>query len=377
LRVALNVEQLLSPSPGGVGRYAAKLATNLVALGVAVEPVVARHTQEEVKAAWEDFGLDKVPEPTVLPLPRAALYDAWHLLAWPPLSKDRDVDVLHTPSLAVPPKSGKPLVVSVHDAAPWLYPESFTARGRWFHGVGVRVAARRADRVITGTEAAAAELRAYTRLPSSLVRVVPYGVDPNTLVPGEEPTMSVLREYGLSGTPYVLWVGSLEPRKGVGVLVAAMARLAAVGKTTALVLAGYAGWQNARLIPPEQRAQLGESLHQLGPVPEPDLQALYAGATLFAFPSFHEGFGLPVLEAMAAGTPVVASDIPALREVAGEAAVLVPPGDVQQWAGAIEDVLASHSRRAELADAGRRRAALFPWASTAAATLGVYKELVG
>jgi glycosyltransferase involved in cell wall biosynthesis len=377
LRVALNVEQLLSPSPGGVGRYAAKLATNLVALGVAVEPVVARHTQEEVKAAWEDFGLDKVPEPTVLPLPRAALYDAWHLLAWPPLSKDRDVDVLHTPSLAVPPKSGKPLVVSVHDAAPWLYPESFTARGRWFHGVGVRVAARRADRVITGTEAAAAELRAYTRLPSSLVRVVPYGVDPNTLVPGEEPTTSVLREYGLSGTPYVLWVGSLEPRKGVGVLVAAMARLAAEGKTTALVLAGYAGWQNARLIPPEQRAQLGESLHQLGPVPEADLQALYAGATVFAFPSFHEGFGLPVLEAMAAGTPVVASDIAALREVAGEAAVLVPPGDVQQWAGAIEDVLASHSRRAELADAGRRRAALFPWASTAAATLEVYKELVG
>jgi len=377
LRVALNVEQLLSPSPGGVGRYAAKLATNLVALGVAVEPVVARHTHEEVKAAWQDFGLDQVPEPTVLPLPRAALYDAWHLLAWPPLSKDGDVDVLHTPSLAVPPKKGKPLVVSVHDAAPWLYPESFTARGRWFHSVGVRVAARRADRVITGTEAAAVELRAYTRFPSSLVKVVPYGVDPNTLSAGAEPTTSVLREYGLSETPYVFWVGSLEPRKGVGVLVAAMARLAAAGKTTALVLAGYAGWQNARLIPPEQRAQLGESLHQLGPVPEADLQALYAGATVFAFPSFHEGFGLPVLEAMAAGAPVVASDIPAIREVAGDAAVLVPPGDVQQWTGALEDLLASPSRRAELAEAGRRRAALFPWASTAAATLEVYKELVG
>ena len=156
-----------------------------------------------------------------------------------------------------------------------------------------------------------------------------------------------------------------------------MARLAAAGKTTALVLAGYAGWQNARLIPPEQRAQLGESLHQLGPVPEADLQALYAGATVFAFPSFHEGFGLPVLEAMAAGAPVVASDIPAIREVAGDAAVLVPPGDVQQWTGALEDLLASPSRRAELAEAGRRRAALFPWASTAAATLEVYKELVG
>lgn len=377
MRVALNVEQLLSPSPGGVGRYAAKLASNLVALGVVVQPVVARHTREEVQEAWQDFGLDGVPEPTVLPLPRAALYDAWHLLGWPPLTSDTDVDVLHTPSLAVPPKRGKPLVVSVHDAAPWLYPESFTARGRWFHSVGVRVAARRADRVITGTQAAAEELRAYTRLPSSLVSVVPYGVDTNILAPGEEPTASVLRHYGLTGSPYVLWVGSLEPRKGVGVLVAAMARLAARGDPTALVLAGYAGWQNARLIPPEQRAQLGGSLHQLGPVPEADLQALYAGASVFAFPSFHEGFGLPVLEAMAAGAPVVASDIPAIREVAGDAAVLVPPGDVGQWAGALEDVLGSPSRRARLAEAGRRRAALFPWASTAAATLEIYKELVG
>jgi glycosyltransferase involved in cell wall biosynthesis len=377
LRVALNVEQLLSPSPGGVGRYTAKLATNLVALGVVVEPVVARHSHEEVKAAWEDFGLEAVPEPRVLPLPRAALYDAWHLLGWPPLSSDRDVDVLHAPSLAVPPKRGKPLVVSVHDAAPWLYPESFTPRGRWFHSVGVRVAARRADRVITGTEAAAAELRAYTRLPSSLVTVVPYGVDANSLTRSEEATTSVLRHFGLTDTPYVLWVGSLEPRKGVGVLVAAMARLATGDKATALVLAGYAGWQNSRLIPPEQRAQLGGSLHQLGPVTQPELQALYVGATVFAFPSFHEGFGLPVLEAMASGAPVVASDIPAIREVAGEAAVLVPPGDVGQWAGALEDVLGSPSRRAALAEAGRRRAAMFPWANTAAATLEVYKELVG
>jgi glycosyltransferase involved in cell wall biosynthesis len=377
LRVALNVEQLLSPSPGGVGRYAAKLASNLVALGVAVQPVVARHTHEEVKEAWEDFGLDDVPEPTVLPLPRAALYDAWHLLGWPPLTRDADVDVLHTPSLAVPPKRGKPLVVSVHDAAPWLYPESFTARGRWFHSVGVRVAARRADRVITGTEAAAVELRAYTRLPASLVTVVPYGVSPNNLGPDGEATTSVLRHYGLTGTPYVLWVGSLEPRKGVGVLVAAMARLAAEGKATALVLAGYAGWHNARLIPPEQRAQLGGLLHQLGPVPEADLQALYAGATVFAFPSFHEGFGLPVLEAMAAGAPVVASDIPPIREVAGDAAVLVPPGDVELWAGALEDLLDSAPRLAALAEAGRRRAALFPWSRTAAATLEVYQDLVG
>jgi glycosyltransferase involved in cell wall biosynthesis len=377
LRVALNVEQLLSPSPGGVGRYTAKLAANLVSLGVSVQPVVARHTQEEVRAAWEEFDLAGLPEPAVLPLPRAALYDAWNVLGWPALSHDKDIDVLHAPSLAVPPKRGKPLVVSVHDAAPWLYPESFTPRGRWFHNAGLRAAARRADRVITGTEAAAAELRAYTALPASLVTVVPYGVSPNHFRLGEEPTAKILRRHGLAETPYVLWVGSLEPRKGVGALVAAVARLAAGGKATALVLAGYEGWQNARLIPAGPRAQLGQSLHQLGHLPDVELQALYAGATVFAFPSFHEGFGLPVLEAMAAGAPVVASDIPPVREVAGEAAVLVAPGEVEAWAGALEAVLDNPSRRAELSEAGKQRAALYPWSSTAAATLEVYKDLAG
>jgi glycosyltransferase involved in cell wall biosynthesis len=112
-------------------------------------------------------------------------------------------------------------------------------------------------------------------------------------------------------------------------------------------------------------------------VPEGDLQALYAGATIFAFPSFHEGFGLPVLEAMAAGAPVVASDIPAIREVAGGAAVLVPPGDVNEWVEALEALLDSPSRQTELAGAGRERAAMFPWTSTAAATLAIYEELTG
>ena len=109
---------------------------------------------------------------------------------------------------------------------------------------------------------------------------------------------------------------------------------------------------------------------------DPELRALYASATVFAFPSLHEGFGLPVLEAMVAGVPVVASDIPAIREVAGDAAVLVPPGDADAWPEAVSRVLESPSLQAELAGTGRRRAALFSWARMAEATLGVYKELV-
>jgi glycosyltransferase involved in cell wall biosynthesis len=268
--------------------------------------------------------------------------------------------------------------VSVHDAAPVLFPEAFTARGRWFHKMGLRAATRRADLVITGSQAAAAELAAHTDLPAERLRVVPYGVDRAEVVP--EQLAAVRGRYGLSGGPYVLWVGSREPRKGVGILVTAMARLLAGRATpggTALVLAGYAGWQSRSLIAPGDVVQLGPALRRLGRVPASDLQALYAGATVFAFPSRHEGFGLPVLEAMAAGAPVVASDIPSLSEVTGGAAVLVGPGDVGAWVAALESLLEDQSRRAELAEAGRRRAREFSWEAMASATLAVYREALG
>jgi glycosyltransferase involved in cell wall biosynthesis len=374
--VAINAEQLMSPSPGGVGRYTAKLVSNLAELGVDVSTFVARHTPEEVRLAWVEFDLGALPGPTVLPLPRAALYDAWHLLDWPSVIRGADVDVVHAPSLAVPPKGGKPLVVSVHDAAPWLFPASFPLRGRWFHRAGVRTASRRADRILTGTEAAAQELLAHTSLPAQRLRVIPYGVDHPYPGPGPDDVSTVLRRYDLHDRPYVLWIGSLEPRKGLATLLAALVRLARTNPAPTLALAGYAGWRNENIISAEDRAVLGGALRELGRVYEPELQALYTGASVFAFPSWHEGFGLPVLEAMVAGAPVVASDIPALREVAGDAAIFVPPGRPEAWAEALSRVLGSASLRAELTAAGRSRAARFSWRRTAEATLAVYEELL-
>ena len=252
-------------------------------------------------SAAEAAGLSGRPGIVSLGLPRPLLYDAWHVLGLPPLGlADRrhgGVDVVHAPSVAVPPRGRTPLVVTVHDVAPAQYPETFSRRGRRFHAQGLAAAARRADVVIAVSHAAADEIVAHSTIPDGRIRVIPNGVDMIEVTDAQR--RRTIDRFGLGDAPYVLWVGSLEPRKGVGTLVAAMGR---TGGSARLVLAGYPGWLSDGLIDPGDRDALGDRLRQLGQVDEVDLWALYAGATVFALPSRHEGFGLPVLEAMSQGT---------------------------------------------------------------------------
>lgn len=381
MRVALNVEQLLYRSPGGVGRYTAQLAKLLPAGGSdEVVAFTARHPGPQVAAAVGRFGLEGL-EPVVLPLPRAVLYEGWHRVGWPPLPVAlAGADVVHAPSVAVPPKGRRPLVVTVHDAAPALYPEAFPRRGLRFHRLGLAAAARRADLVITVSHAAAAEIAAHTAIPAGRLRVVPNGVDPVAVDP---PTAAAARRrMGVDDRPYVLWVGSLEPRKNVGTLVRAMATLHRrqgndVAGRPRLVLAGYPGWLSADLIAATDRAALGDDLMQLGVILGDDLWALYAGASVFAFPSLHEGFGYPVVEAMSQGTPVVCADIEVLREVGGTAASYVAAADVAAWADAIEGLLGDDDARRRAGLAGVERSRVFGAVESVAATRAVYAEALG
>jgi glycosyltransferase involved in cell wall biosynthesis len=374
------VEQLLSRSPGGIGRYAGQLATLLAVLPPVDEvvPFVARHPRAEIARALARAGVT-VP-PVVLPWPRPLLDETWTRWGQPPLTLGapglRHVDVVHAPSVAVPGRGPTPLVVTVHDAASALWPDAFTARGRRFHARGAAAAARRADLVITVSHAAADEI--VTEVPglAGRLRVVHHGVAPRAVSAAER--ARVQRAFGLEDRRFVLWVGSLEPRKGVGTIVAAMARLHRLGATDAsLVLAGFAGWLRAGQIAGDDRAALGDSLVTLGPLSDADLWALYASATLFALPSRHEGFGLPLVEAMSQGAAVVCSDLPVTREVAGDAAVFVAAGDVDAWSEALAGLLADDAARAALGAAGRVRAAGFGVEAFVAGTRAVYREASG
>lgn len=390
MRVGLNVEQLLYRSPGGVGRYTAQLAKLLPASGGdEVVAFTARHPREEVEAAMRRAGVGSL-RPRVLPLPRPVLYESWHRLGWPPLTFGASVlagvDVVHAPSVAVPPRGRAPLVVTVHDAAPILYPEAFPRRGLRFHRMGLAAAARRADLVVAVSQAAAAEIAAHTSVPEERIRVVANGVEAVTVDAAS--AAAARRRLGVDDRPYVLWVGGLEPRKNVGTLVAAMAALSqrtesrrqqgnGVAGRPRLVLAGYAGWLTADLIGADDRGVLGEDLVQLGVIHGDDLWALYAGAAVFAFPSRHEGFGYPVVEAMSQATPVVCADIEVLREVGGDAATYVAATDVAAWADALGGLLGDEAARRYAGAAGVERSRRFGAAASVAATRAVYVEALG
>jgi len=382
VRVAVNAEQLLYRSPGGIGRYTAQLLTVLPRLfpGDEMVPFTARHSTDQVAAALGEAGADPATtsRAVMLPLPRPLLYEAWLGLGFPHLPGLHGADLVHAPSVAVPPHPRVPLVVTVHDTAPELFPDAFPARGRRFHRRGLAAAARRADLVLTVSASAAEEISLHSSIRPDRVRVVPNGIDPLDVAPARR--QDILAGRGLAGRPFVLWVGSLEPRKGVGTLLAAMAELrrrGGVGADVQLVLAGYPGWLGDDKGAAGDRAALGSSLQQLGQVTEEELWSLYGAATLFAFPSRHEGFGLPVLEAMSQGTPVVASDIPALREVTGGLARLVAAGDVPAWAGAIGDLLGDDSERRRLGAAGVAHARQFGVETTIAGIRAVYQEVLG
>jgi glycosyltransferase involved in cell wall biosynthesis len=388
MRVALNVEQLVQHPPGGIGRYTAELARLLPVTtehdgledpGVELVTFTAAHRPDTVARALDEFSLggDDGLHPIRLALPRPALYDSWNVLGTPPLGahpKLRHLDVVHAPSLAVPPASRARLVVTVHDAAPVLFPETYPPRGRWFHARGFAAAAKRADVVIALTQAAADEISEHTAVPIDRIRIVPHGVE-QEMVP-DDVVAETRRTLGIGTTPYVIWVGTLEPRKGLATLVEAFA---AVTETKdlphRLVIVGSPGWlDTADEIGASARA-LGDRVVFTGPVPDASLLALYRGADLLAFPSRHEGFGLPVLEAMAQGTAVLCSDIPPLHEVGEDVVSYVTPGDVQAWRDALVAILRDDAGRTALAHAGRARAEGFTWERCIERTRAVYRSV--
>ena len=260
----------------------------------------------------------------------------------------------------VPPAYRGRAVVTVHDLSFEHHPELMTPRDRALFRLLVPRSARRAERVLAVSEWTKRDLLERYGLPEEKVVVTPNGVDPAFASDGERP----------DGRPYLLFVGALQPRKDPATAVEALALL---DDELDLVLAGPEKRDPEDVHRAVERLGLDGRVRFLGHVEKPELAALYRGAACLVLPSRYEGFGLPVLEAMASGTPVVATRVGALPEVVRDAGVLVEPGDPLALAEGIERALAERER---LVEAGLARAKRFTWAETARRTLDVYRELV-
>lgn len=352
-------EQLLAPVPGGTGRYTSELLRALAVTtppGWTVRSVVARHG--EVASAR----VDGVPGPRVLPLSPRALAAAWHLGVpyWP------GGDAVHATTPLAPPRvpRGRTLSVAVHDVVPWTHPETLTAHGVAWHRAAISRAARRAHHLVLPTAAVAEELGRHVR-GNAAVRVIGHGPT-ERLHPQQRPAHQVGMQLP---ERYVLAIGTLEPRKGIDQLVEAVAGLDGVP----LVLVGRPGWGEAD---PHALARAhglpSERVRVLGGLSDTELASVLGAASVLAAPSRAEGFGLPVLEAMAAGVPVVHSDAPALVEVAGGAGISVPRGDVPALVAALRAVLGSPDRAEDLRGAGLACATEFSWRRAAESVWGLH-----
>ncbi|MEX1217856.1 MAG: glycosyltransferase family 1 protein [Acidimicrobiales bacterium] len=361
LRVAITLEQCWHAVPGGTARAAIESVralqrwTDLDLVGVS-----AKHRQPP-SSAWAP-----TIEVAQLPLPRLALYESWQRLRWPLVERATGtVDVIHATGMAMPPKSA-PIVVTVHDLAFLRDPSQFTRRGVSFFHRAIDLARRDGSVVICPSQATIAECIEHG-FDATKLRLVPWGID---VRPATDALITTTKaHFGIDGR-YVLWAGTIEPRKNLPVLLEAFEGLQ--DRDVTLVLAGPDGW-NEQI--DTQLNRLGSRVRRVGFVAPETLAALQAGAEVFCFPSRQEGFGLPVLEAMAQGTAVITSSGTATEEVVGDCGIVIDPSDSEALRAALERLLNDDTERARLGRAGSERALReFTWESTAKALQSAYKE---
>ena len=362
--------QLIDDRAFGVSNVILQLARALVDTVVDDELIVyGRRVRDELRGADGKPTLQHVsPRPTRHRAGRIL----WEQFALPRRAKRDELDVFHATGYVMPLAMKVPTVLTLHDLLVFSHPAYCTRANRTHYRLVVPPSVRRARRILTLSTAVREHVRERFGVPAARIDVVPPGIDERfRQVPQEREVADVARRYGLSA-PFMLAVGNHEPKKNLARVVDAFRALRERGTIDGeLVVTGGGGWGNV-LAGREQTP----GLRLLPYIPADDLAQLYRAARLLAFPSLAEGFGLPVIEAMATGLPVVASDVPALLESDPDAAVRVEPTSVDSIADGLERAWNDEQLRSELRRRGLAAARPFTWANAARATLDVYRRAV-
>ena len=361
LRVGFDISKSLGV-PDGIARYTELLLSGLL------------ECDPSVRYTLFDLTADDVDEARLTQMLGSRRSDI--TVADRRYPNDTDVDVFHSPAITLPPGRPCPIAWTLHDVTFLSHPNYHTIDNRVASLSATALAACRASAIVAVSDHSKAAAVELLDLPPERIEVIHSAADPFfSPLPHPERKMATLQRLGID-RPYVLAVGSLEPRKNLIRLVDAMLQLPAeVRAGLSLVTAGPSGWKNRPIHDRLEQASAELSIRQLGVVTRSDLALLYSCAEAFVYPSFAEGFGLPVLEAMACGAPVVTSNCSALPEVAGDAALLVDPEDADAIADAISRVVGDRALGDDLGQRSLARARDFSWQRTAEQTLALYRHM--
>lgn len=396
MRIAIDYTPAIQQQ-AGIGRYARELVRALARLDADNEYVLlqaGRGAQAEAGGWPDNFRVRSIP-----------ITDRWLAILWQRLRVPipvevltGSVDIFHSPDFVLPPVRNACTVLTVHDLSFLTTPATADAGLRDYLMKAVPRSVARADHILADSRSTKNDLVTYLDADPEQITVVYPGVDPRFRPLGEPAIADVCARYGLR-RPFILSVGTLQPRKNYPALIQAFARLcrgeagridglAAEGSRhrpaspprqgayLELVIAGGRGWLFDEVFETVARLGMDHRVQFLGHVADEDLPALYNAADVFALPSLYEGFGLPVLEALACGTPVVTSDVSSLPEVAGDAALLVSPDDVAGISEALWRVLTDEQLRSTLHRRGLIQAQRFTWQRAAETVLGIYRQVV-
>ena len=286
-------------------------------------------------------------------------------------------DITHFFNYIVPPGVEGKTIVTVHDMVIRAFPETMRTRTRAMLRMGLERSMKRADRIMTISEFSRQEIIKYYTRYEDKIRVVKCGVDLEKFRPAPQEEIQRVRESLNLPEEYFLFMGNVEPRKNLLRLIQAYERLCTrLPQAPRLVVAGAKGWRNSEIYESVQKPALKERVLFTNYIPEEDLRGLLCGATAFLFPSLYEGFGIPPLEAMACGVPVMASNAASLPEVTGDCAVQVDPYDLDSMANGMEQLYTDAALRQELSRRGPERAKTLTWDQAAADLMKLYMELI-
>lgn len=372
MRICVDIQSAVSQR-AGVGRYTRNLVEHLA-------PLIA--PTDELNLFYFDFhqrGLD-FPCPGARPhpvrwIPGTFAQQAWKRLHWPPFDWFAGMaDLYHFPNFTIPPLKKGRKIVTIHDMSFLRYPEFSEDKNLNYLTNFIHDTVRRADAIITVSEFSRRETAELLELDPSRIFATPLGITSGCTRPTADAIARTRQTLNLT-RPYLLSVGTLEPRKNIPFLIDVFEHMTDFDGD--LVIAGMQGWKVEPILDRMQNSSCRDRIRYLEYIPDGSLFPLYAGAELFLITSFYEGFGLPPLEAMACGTPVISSTGGSLPEMlTGPAAVLIPGFDASAWATTLSSLLHDSTRRQELARQAPLHAARYSWQDTARKTLEIYRKVL-